>query len=668
MANITTDNGFSLIQRRSIDPYSNVYSDVTSRVTKILGTDNAYVSGFDLIGYDSDKDNGCITVTIGPGIGVISNIVIEITDQCTVNLVNYPIEAMKNYCVVLEYIYQKTTPVPIAVIKSILESDYNKSSQLILWKFKVQGYDTWVNNAALASWFSSTNGTIIDERHKTGYLPRVGGNVYGKISLSEQPSSYNDNDFVTKKWVESLVKSLVGSLTEISPDGSGGGILSNYIQKSGATVNGSIIQSKNPLEPIYDYEFITKKYVFNNYLSKSGGQLVGELVLASDPEKPLHAATKNYVDTKLDGIEGSVAKRINATFSHKNLQDLKSDDHPQYMLTSGARAFNGPVYYDDSVEIIKQNQLIPKYYVDNIANDLDIAIKNAESKLSSSATGGNSAIITMLEDHISPAAEDPHAIYIKQDGSKSFSDVVRGKTPTNESKDFLALTTREYVDTKIANLTPDNLGVISHTKLADKDKDDHPQYMLADGSREFTGPVIVPDIPDSVPNRNDYAASRGWITKYVEDKFAATITTLPSGVFYVKTDGSGLNVNGIPYTFDSEITTTTNAVRDYGVTTLGQVKEMFTKIKHENILSRDDVNAHPQYLLKTGGTLTGNLILPKVIVDTDPDFNQYAAIPYIQYKSVIDQVYNAVNSVNTVRTDVEAQLNGVENKFKWKIG
>ena len=670
MAIITTDNAFASIQKRSIDPYSNVYSDITSRFTKILGTDNAYISGFDLIGYDSDQDNNCITVTLSQGIGVISNIVVEITDRSTINLVSYPIQSLSSYYVVLEYIYQKITPVPIATIKSIPITEYNQNIHLPLWKFRVQGYDTWVSNSTLKLWFNSSEDYIIDERNKTGYIPRVGGKIFGTITLSEEPSSYNDNDLVSKKWVESLIKKMVGSLTEISPDGSGGGILSNYVQKTGATMTGPLLQTKNPLAPIYDYELITKAYVYNNYLPRSGGSLSGNITLPGDPQKPLDAASKNYVDNKLDGIEGSIINRLNTTFSHKNLQDLtSSDDHPQYILVSGTRAFTGPISYD-GVQITKPTHLVPKAYVDNIKDELQNSISNVEAFVTSGegGSGGTTGgILGLITNHLDPLSDD-HPNYIKTDGSRMFNGVILGITPSETSSEHLrALTTREYVDNKISSITPETIGIIKHSLLSERDRDDaHPQYALKSGT-EFTGPITVPDVSDSEPNKNQYVATRGWIINYIEDKLSASITSLPAGVAYVKTDGSGIQIGIKKYTFNAEVTTTTPATKDEGLVTLGQVKGLMSVVDHDLLSNRDKDDAHPQYLLKTGGTLTGNLILPKEIIETDTDYNELSAVPYKQVKQIVNTINNALTSITSLNTIITNNDDKVNEKFKWII-
>ena len=87
-------------------------------------------------------------------------------------------------------------------------------------------------------------------------------------------------------------------------------------------------------------------------------------------------------------------------------------------------------------------------------------------------------------DNLRNLDEDDHIQYILVDGSRGFTDNVNGIYPTL----FSHLTTKQYVDDEITNALNVNI-VSSHDELLGLEQDDHPQYILEDGSRSFSGPV-----------------------------------------------------------------------------------------------------------------------------------------------------------------------------------
>lgn len=81
------------------------------------------------------------------------------------------------------------------------------------------------------------------------------------------------------------------------------------------------------------------------------------------------------------------------------------------------------------------------------------------------------------------AIEPTHLIeeYVTVSGSRGFIDTVSGVSPTEPYH----LTTKSYVDTAISG----GVGITDHGDLNGLDGDDHTQYILADGTRAFTGTV-----------------------------------------------------------------------------------------------------------------------------------------------------------------------------------
>jgi len=79
---------------------------------------------------------------------------------------------------------------------------------------------------------------------------------------------------------------------------------------------------------------------------------------------------------------------------------------------------------------------------------------------------------------------DDHSQYILADGTRDFSGVVNGIYPILPSN----LTTKQYVDDEIQNISNTHV-IMDHGDLTGLGDDDHHQYILADGTRDFTGPV-----------------------------------------------------------------------------------------------------------------------------------------------------------------------------------
>ena len=100
---ITLD--WNAIQERNIDPFSPVDSDNHNKLLKILGSNKAYIRGFD-ISYERDSVNNKMIAHFTGGVGVVSYIVIEMLQNSTIELFSCPITE-RTIHVVLDYKYQK---------------------------------------------------------------------------------------------------------------------------------------------------------------------------------------------------------------------------------------------------------------------------------------------------------------------------------------------------------------------------------------------------------------------------------------------------------------------------------------------------------------------------------------------------------------------------------
>ena len=102
--------------------------------------------------------------------------------------------------------------------------------------------------------------------------------------------------------------------------------------------------------------------------------------------------------------------------------------------------------------------------------------------LDTAIAGVSGSIIT---DHgnLNGLGDDDHPQYVLVDGSRGFTATVSGVYPTQSYH----LSTKEYVDDEINTLSGSI--ILDHGNLTGLTDDDHPQYILADGTRGFTGTV-----------------------------------------------------------------------------------------------------------------------------------------------------------------------------------
>lgn len=115
--------------------------------------------------------------------------------------------------------------------------------------------------------------------------------------------------------------------------------------------------------------------------------------------------------------------------------------------------------------------------------------------------GRGSGIPSVITDHgaLSGLGDDDHTQYSLANGTRAFSGVVVGVTPTLSTH----LATKGYVD-GVA-------GVTDHGALTGLADDDHTQYSLVDGTRAFTGTILLPDTdPPTAGRMARRSAVRAW--------------------------------------------------------------------------------------------------------------------------------------------------------------
>jgi len=209
----------------------------------------------------------------------------------------------------------------------------------------------------------------------------------------------------------------------------------------------------------------------------------GEVVVPS-PTASGSAANKGYVDTEI---------ATNIVTDHGALGGLGDDDHTQYSLADGTRAFSGEVVVPSPTA---GGSAANKGYVDTQV-----------------------AGITVITEHggLSGLTDDDHTQYTRADGTRAFTgDQSMGSnklTSLSSPTTSADASNKGYVDAQISALPP---VITDHGALGGLGDDDHTQYSLADGSRDFTGEVVVPS-----PTAAGSAANKG----YVDGQLTANVIT-----------------------------------------------------------------------------------------------------------------------------------------------
>jgi hypothetical protein len=147
-----------------------------------------------------------------------------------------------------------------------------------------------------------------------------------------------------------------------------------------------------------------------------------------------HHDSRYYTETEIDATVSGLEADINTYSDHGALSGLGDDDHSQYTLADGTRAFTGTVA---GITPTLDAHLTTKLYVDGEVATVSGAI---DSHVSDASIHFTEASI----DHgsIAGLGDDDHTQYILVDGTRGFTATVSGVTPTQDYH----LATKAYVD------------------------------------------------------------------------------------------------------------------------------------------------------------------------------------------------------------------------------
>jgi len=123
-------------QKRFLDPFSPVDSDAVSQLTAIYSAKGRGI----LQGFELSKDpQTSYYLVLSKGIILKDYVVIRYLDDLPINLTYFDLTPSVKYYVVLDYVYKKTSPPPVAGILFVTDQEYNETRQLKLGTVKVDG-------------------------------------------------------------------------------------------------------------------------------------------------------------------------------------------------------------------------------------------------------------------------------------------------------------------------------------------------------------------------------------------------------------------------------------------------------------------------------------------------------------------------------------------------
>ena len=229
-------------------------------------------------------------------------------------ILNSPILTAFSLLVMYSYNSKSATAVRITQIIS----SYSTSSPPLLYIRKIY-------SSTFGKWERLICKSDLDSA-LAGYLPLSGGTLTGELTLSGDPTS--NLHAATKKYVDTglnekaasshnhSASNITSGTLPIARGGTGATTAANALKALGLTATAAELNKLDGVTTTkteFNYlDGVTSNIQtqLNSKLSKSGGTMTGALTLSGDPTSNLHAATKQYVDTELDGkVDGTTMTR-----------------------------------------------------------------------------------------------------------------------------------------------------------------------------------------------------------------------------------------------------------------------------------------------------------------------------------------------------------------------
>jgi len=352
-----------------------------------------------------------------------------------------------------------------------------------------EGFASWVEDEDIlyvyngSAWvkFGATvthaNLIGLDQDDHTQYILATGArNFSGKVSYDSHPTFTTDEELVDKKYVDDSISTISGGI--VQDHGNLVGLDDDdHLQYVPTNADRGFTATVSGIDPTQDYHLATKKYIDDNIITDHGS-LTGKddddhlqyvpvsasrgfvaTVSGIDPTQDYHLATKKYIDDEITA---------NVITAHSGLSGLDQDDHTQYILATGLRAFSGTV---SGVAPTADAHLTTKQYVDD-------AITTATGSL----TTDHGSLVGL--------ADDDHLQYVPTNADRGFTATVSGIDPTQDYH----LTTKNYVDSVSVDKVKSG-----RTQLATNDSSKSITFGTAFADANYTVSVILSNTVDADP-------------------------------------------------------------------------------------------------------------------------------------------------------------------------
>jgi len=232
------------------------------------------------------------------------------------------------------------------------------------------------------------------------------------------------------------------------------------------------------------------KYIQTNEIKAIDGQSINFVssngnVISISPTGTLTVNKSIFTDQITIDNELKPPFSINSRMKVDNLNaDRLDGSHAdEFMKKNGSVPFTGPV---KGVDPTKDNELTTASWVENWVENYVVQVENTiytyiDDVIANIDTNVNLSIlqnyvINHIDTHIT---NDDHTQYAHLDGRRNFTSTIGGVSPVSIS-DFA---TKGYVDLFIDNI------IYNHNDLTNLSDDDHIQYIHKDARRGFVNPI-----------------------------------------------------------------------------------------------------------------------------------------------------------------------------------
>jgi len=224
------------------------------------------------------------------------------------------------------------------------------------------------------------------------------------------------------------------------------------------------------------------------------------------------------VDGTTIEISGDTLQVNSNALDHGNLSGLADDDHTQYSLVDGSRAYTGVISYDSNKTFTADTNIVDKKYVDDLVSTTSGTMDHG-SLLGLADNDHTQYLMSVAGAPLTVASQEITFNYDSSDFQLSGNNlqIKDSGVDHDATTNFVA---EEHIRWDLSQsptyyIHPDNIpasGVtqynnqLDHGTLQGLGDDDHTQYILADGTRAFTGTVV-----GVYPTATNHLATKGYV-------------------------------------------------------------------------------------------------------------------------------------------------------------